>query len=112
MKTRTYHGTLDLDLEREGQPTIEIRVHYTYTPGTPDHGPTYASGGWPGDPPEAEITKAERADTGAAVTLTEAEEEKILEGIYDDPPDWRDEGPDPDDERDAREDREDREDTP
>jgi len=37
---------------------IAVDIVYTYTPGRPARGPSYASGGEPADPPEVEFVSA------------------------------------------------------
>lgn len=45
-------------------PTAEFEVELTYTflPGSPERGPTYASGGEPPDPPEVDDVRLELVD--------------------------------------------------
>ncbi len=35
--------------------TIEVEIDYTFTPGTPERGPSYASGGEPAEGPEIDV---------------------------------------------------------
>ena len=35
--------------------TIDVEVEYDFTPGRPERGPSYSSGGEPADPPEVEV---------------------------------------------------------
>jgi hypothetical protein len=49
-------------------PTFEI--DYRYTPGAPEQGPSYASGGQPADPPEVEFLAARCID-GDGLDLTQ-----------------------------------------
>ena len=61
---------------------IEITVKGDYTPGTEDV-PYLRNGdpGYPGNPPEIEITSATRDYDGEEVELTEEETERALELI-------------------------------
>jgi hypothetical protein len=43
---------------RHDEDETEVVVYYTYHPGYPQRGPTYACGGEPAEPPEVEIMKA------------------------------------------------------
>jgi hypothetical protein len=57
MKSR--HGKFTTTLDGSD---ADVEVEYTYTPGSPATGPTYACGGVPGDDAEAEITRIVGAD--------------------------------------------------
>ena len=54
--TRKYDHTLYLTV---GSNEIACEIVYTVTPGCPETGPSYASGGEPASPPEVEIYLAE-----------------------------------------------------
>lgn len=76
-------------------PERDITVHYSYHPGAPERGPTYACGGTPADPPEIWIEVVRNA-YGVPIELTDAEGAAIVAWIAENPPE-----PDyPDDERD------------
>jgi hypothetical protein len=98
MKPRTFTQ----QLTHPNNDEILMCVEYTYTPGAPEQGPSYASGGQPADPPEVEIVNCWNQATGKAAELTREDHaltcELLIENHVDD-------GPDPDDARDAREDR-------
>ena len=98
MKPRTFTQQFTHPYNDE----ILMCVEYTYTPGAPEQGPSYASGGQPADPPEVEIVNCWDQATGASMILVDNElveiEDLLIENHVD-------EGPDPDDARDAREDR-------
>ena len=38
---------------------IEVEITYTFTPGAPEQGPTYSSGGQPADPDEVEFVSVD-----------------------------------------------------
>lgn len=86
----------------------ELLIHYTFTPGCPEQGPSYASGGEPAEPPEIELDRVERLDDTparefndwAAAWLAGAGFDAAVEEACED------RGPDPDDARDARMERE------
>jgi len=52
MKQRSYDTMIAL-----GASDIPIYIEYNFTPGSPEQGPSYSSGGQPADPAEIEITK-------------------------------------------------------
>ena len=45
--------------------SIEVEIVYTFTPGAPEQGPSYSSGGQPGDPDEVEFVSVETWLTSA-----------------------------------------------
>lgn len=53
--TRADRIDWTLDLGVLGEQDVEIL--YDYSPGAPEQGPTYSSGGQPADPPEVTITQ-------------------------------------------------------
>ena len=94
MKTRTFTQ----ELNRLDEDETPIVVEYTYLPGAPEEGPSYASGGQPADPPEIDIKNIFDKATGGKIGVTEAEFEKFHELLLEN---HVDDGPDPDDARDA-----------
>ena len=98
MKPRTFTQ----QLTHPNNDEILMCVEYTYLPGAPEEGPSYASGGQPADPPEIDIVNIFIKATGDKIGVTEAEFEKFYELLLEN---HVDEGPDPDDARDARMDR-------
>lgn len=40
--------------------STDLRIHYRYSPGEPETGPTYACGGTPASGPEIELDRVER----------------------------------------------------
>lgn len=82
-------------------------VTFTYLPGKDACGPAYDHGGLPAEPPEIEVTEVSYLDHAGEPTplfLTEREEGRVVEWLFDnwEPPT----GPDPDDERNRRRDEE------
>lgn len=65
---------------RDDEGYTSIRVRYTFTPGYPETGPSYASGGDPAQGPEIEIEAATLLD-GTPVVLTEDEAGRIMAEI-------------------------------
>ncbi|CAB4165118.1 hypothetical protein UFOVP833_28 [uncultured Caudovirales phage] len=76
---------------------IEVEITYTFTPGAPEQGPSYSSGGQPADPDEVELIRVETevnllpdlqkmlidwaiehlaSDDGFAVAVDQAEEDE------------------------------------
>jgi hypothetical protein len=95
MKPHTFTQELYLHDEDE----TPVMVEYSYLPGAPEQGPSYASGGQPADPPEIDIVNIFIKATGDKIGVTEAEFEKFHELLLEN---HVDDGPDPDDARDAR----------
>ncbi len=94
--------TFTQELNRLDEDETPVMVEYTYLPGAPEQGPSYASGGQPADPPEIDIVNMFDKATGAKIVVTEAEFEKFHEWLLEN---HIDDGADPDDLRDDREDR-------
>jgi hypothetical protein len=67
---------------------IEVDIVYTYTPGHPARGPSYASGGEPADPPEVEFISAAlpkgKLDDHHQLMLNEWAEEWLADEGFDD----------------------------
>lgn len=82
----TVHTTW---LQREADPVgpsedeIEIEVEFTLTGGCAPTGPSMYDPGDPGSPPDMEIGKCFRVDTGEAIELTEAEAESVRADVFD-----------------------------
>lgn len=53
--TTTTHAFLQTVPCGDQGAEIELRITYTFTPGAPEQGPTYSSGGQPADPDEIEF---------------------------------------------------------
>lgn len=52
-------------------PETELRIWFTFTPGCPEQGPSYASGGEPATGPEVEFDSVELLDGTAAPGMDE-----------------------------------------
>jgi hypothetical protein len=67
---------------------IEVDIVYTYTPGRPARGPSYASGGEPADPPEIEFVSAalpkDKLSDHHQLMLNEWAEEWLADEGFDD----------------------------
>ena len=90
--------------EDDGKLDEDYYVYFNVTPGSPETGPSYASGGVPATPAEVEIDYVKLEGTEVDVS------DEMLEIFYKEIEDrWdgsdEDEGPDPDYLRDLREDR-------
>lgn len=51
----TYRSSLTIYLHDGAETDFDLVIGFSFTPGKPDRGPSYASGGEPACPPEAEI---------------------------------------------------------
>lgn len=60
---RTYEVT-DADMDSIIVGSTELRIHYLFTPGCPETGPSYASGGEPASGPEIELDYVEEEVSG------------------------------------------------
>lgn len=56
MPVRTYSISLSPTIYEQ---EVECIVHFTYVRGTPERGPSYASGGEPAEGPEIEVARVE-----------------------------------------------------
>lgn len=72
--TRRFQFTVEHMI---GRSDVELVVTYSVTPGRPETGPTYSCGGTPAEPDEVEIVSIKH--NGKPVTLSDAEEERLLE---------------------------------
>ena len=76
-----------MTVNREDEDETELVLHYTYSPGYPERGPTYDCGGTPVEPPELEIYLVSSEDEDD-IELTEEEIEKftlhVMENHVDD----------------------------
>ena len=102
MKTYTITTTHQPDEEE-----MELRIHFTFIPGCPARGPSYASGGEPACPAEVEFDRVERQSGSAWLPAPEFDEwaEDWLQTLGYDAAIAEAEAsnaPDPDDERDRR----------
>lgn len=89
--------------ERPGvddEPGIEIEVEFTLSGGHGGSAPSLSDPGEPPEAPELEIVAATVIATGEIVELTDAEDTKVREQIYDNLGDYLDDGDDYDDYRD------------
>jgi hypothetical protein len=86
-------------------PEIEVRIWFTFTPGCPEQGPSYVSGGEPATGPEVEFDSVERVDGIAAPELADWAAEYLAGPGFDRAmEEATDDGPDPDDARDRDQD--------
>jgi hypothetical protein len=79
-RTQTYSTGWNLADDQE----TEVTVVFTYTPGAPEQGPTYDCGGTPADPDVIEIQSV-TDESGKAVELQDAEEERLIDWIAGNP---------------------------
>jgi hypothetical protein len=73
MSTTHFH---DWHLDDEAETTLVIE--FTFSPGYPETGPTYACGGTPAEPPEIEVVSAHRKEGGEDYPLSDDLAEKIM----------------------------------
>jgi hypothetical protein len=85
-------------------PETELRIHFTFTPGYPEQGPSYASGGEPATSHEIEFASVEREADGKWIAAPEFADFAVGylagEGFDAAVEEAADDGPDPDDARD------------
>lgn len=80
-RTHIHYAYIETGTEDDAD-DFEVEVVYTFSPGCPEQGPSYACGGQPADPPEVDIQGAYRFDDktlarGEEVTLSDADEKRI-----------------------------------
>lgn len=89
MTMRTYaievshERNTDLD---DGLPNTDLLIHFTFVPGIPARGPSYASGGEPPEPAIVEFDRVERMVDGewiAAPEFADWAAEYLSNGGYD-----------------------------
>ena len=92
--------------DEEDAEEIELLIYYTYTPGQPERGPTYACGGTPAEPAEVELDHVDFADGTPAPEFEEWSARYLQQAGYDHARERADEDlmPDPDAAREARRD--------
>ncbi len=79
--TTKYEETMPASLLDPHDEQGEIEVTFTWSPGSPETGPTYASGGEPATPDEYEIYKVVRIAEKAMVLPTADQEHAIIEWL-------------------------------
>lgn len=78
--------SLDYTMEREIEGVEEpqellLCIDYSWIPGVPEQGPSYASGGQPAEGPEIEIREV-WLEKGVSIELTPEEHDRAIEYIY------------------------------
>ena len=54
-RTSTHTFTQTIVQDADSGAEVELRITYNFTPGAPEQGPTYSSGGQPADPDEIDF---------------------------------------------------------
>jgi hypothetical protein len=98
--SRKYSILTTYEPPDEDAPEIEVRIWFTFIPGCPEQGPSYASGGEPATAPEVEFDSVERLDGAKwtnAFEIMEWASEYLRTKCYDRAvEEASDDGPDPD----------------
>ena len=81
---RTHIIATTFTPDEEDAEELELLIYYTYTPGQPERGPTYACGGTPAEPAEVELDHVEFADGRAAPEFEEWAARYLQQAGYDD----------------------------
>jgi hypothetical protein len=106
MSNRTHKTTITFHVERE-EVEIELRIEGRYHPGDP--GQTFGppENCYPSEPAEAEVEALWMGGHPWAGTLTDEEEEAVIEALIVSAEESISDGPDPDDDYDSRMERDD-----
>ena len=89
MSSHTYRTGMTIHLHEGDENDFDLVIGFNFTPGAPEQGPSYASGGQPEEPPEVGITsvrvfdeqKRERTGIAAAIRPLVEADEAILESL-------------------------------
>ena len=76
MSSHSYRTGMTIHLHDGAEHEFEVVIDFDFVPGTPEQGPSYASGGQPADPPEVDVTSVRVFDED------ECERKGIAEFIF------------------------------